>query len=79
MTDDESLSDKRTQAPVANQKGEYLFSKDYWYPEKDVKEAVKKLKEDLCEQIMMDCGSEECGTCNNCKKIDKIFGSKLIE
>jgi len=49
-----------------------------FYPREDVKEFIKKLKEELCEQPMMDCGGDECGTCGNCRKINKLVGDKLI-
>jgi len=79
----ESLSDKiNYEIRCAANKGTYFG----FIHENDVKEKIqnaeRRLKEELCEQPMMDCGSDECGTCNNCKKIDKTFkeefGDKLI-
>ena len=39
----------------------------------NIKEAVKQLKESICE-----C-SEKRGVCNNCDEIARIFGDKLVE
>ena len=79
-----SLSDKRLGCYDS-----YVFSKnpmdneDIYYPQKDVKEAVKELK-----RILMECG--EVNECNDVdsqmiyigeifEKIDKIFGPALTE
>ena len=39
----------------------------FWYPEEEVKDSIKELKEGIC------CGGEE--NCELfCKKIDEVFG-----
>ncbi len=44
-----------------------------------IKEFIQKLKEWFCKQPMMDCGSNECGTCSDCAEIDKLAGKELLE
>lgn len=52
------------------------------YVKEKIQEFLSELTEELCQQPMMDCGSKECGICDNCEKIDKLalekFGRKLI-
>ena len=45
------------------------------YMRKDIKEFIKKLKEELCDDEDYD---EDCVLCNFKKKIDKLAGDKLI-
>lgn len=51
-----------------------------WYKESKVKEAVKILKEEMCDKCNLDVNGQ--GVCDVCKEdlelIDKIFGDKLI-
>ena len=43
---------------------------DKVYTEKDLKQAIKELK----DEIILVSGKEGCGMNNMCMKIDKIFG-----
>ena len=75
-SDDESLSDKKTSFNVNNEN--YIPKYRWFYPEKDVKEVVKKLKE-----YLRDRGNEFSSLsgvyADVINKTDKIFGRKLIE
>lgn len=62
-----SLSDKIQEEKV----------REDWVKAKDVKECFKRLKQRMCLQPMMDCGSKECGLCDNCRKIDEEAGGSL--
>ncbi len=62
-----SLSDKITYLPITSETHN-------WFHIDDVKDAVKKLKETLCQRPPINT----CGICINCKMIDEEFGEKLI-
>lgn len=68
----ETLSDKRQLHP--NER----MGKKFIYPEEDVREAVKKLKEEIKEEM---CYKSTCRLCSGhrftLKLIDEIFGKEL--
>ncbi len=70
MKTEGSLSDKMVH--ILNEKGEKTSFT--YISTQNVKEAVKKLKEELCS-----CGDCDIGVmkCKSCEEIDKIFGDKI--
>lgn len=68
----QTLSDKITDGTGDN----YEIGEKIYLKVKDVKEAVKELKEELHKKLMCDCMYVEDG--DLCGEIDKIFGEKLI-
>ncbi|KKK52477.1 hypothetical protein LCGC14_3104500, partial [marine sediment metagenome] len=44
----------------------------YWYLKEDVKEFIKRLKEELCSNYRDD--EKACNDCESCKEIDKLAG-----
>ena len=69
-----SLSDKEIKADnFANDNG-FFWSED-------LKEAIKKLKEDLCKEFIEREGADECRIPQNqiMFKIKQVFGKDLVE
>lgn len=66
---DKPLSEKMHWENINGEHGYYCFY------EEDVREAVKKLKEEFCLDDF--CDRHTIPQCNNCLKIDKIFGEEL--
>ena len=59
---------------------DHLEREDYltaFYLERDVKEFIKKLKEELCSDKVY-CGDYDGYSCEEVKKIDKLAGKELI-